>query len=550
MSEPSSIVSLRPPRRLGARLLRAFATSCGVVAAAAAGAYIASHVVAPLHAKATADTSTGTASFPCDSNGVTVGYDLTYSQALGSFAVAAVRVVGIDSACNGGPIQVVLGGSNGTALDGATASATVTGASMRLPLSRAVPAAQVGMVEVALANVTRSANTGIPAPAPATTTAPRTTTAPTTTVVPPTVTVAAPPSLCSTVSGFTSAVGTSGNCGAVVAPPAPTAATPTAGAPAPAAAVVSWKQNTFSLPVTVSLVVPAQPVVPQANFSAGSFVQLQVKDAAGAPVTQFAAPLAIDFPAPSKDYVPLYSEDGIHWETVPKLATDELPDGEPDGYFVHADGSITILTRHATVWALALPPTSVGRVKATPLPSGTVRLGWHGALAGLGLEGYQVFREGHLVATVRTTRTTVGLGAARSATFKVRAVDRAGQLGPFSPAVRARARAVTAVGRPAARLTGRTVVVTAQVRLDAAARVSASIRAADGTPVPLLAGSSLGGRPGAGASVSASAGAGVVRVTLRVSRSALHRGAPYTLRVGVVVRGRTAPPLAETFAGP
>ena len=143
---------------------------------------------------------------------------------------------------------------------------------------------------------------------------------------------------------------------AVVAPPAQTATSPT-GKPAPAAAVVSWSENVFTTPVTVSLVVPSQPLVPHANFSAGSFVQLEVKDSSGAPITQFAGALALDFPAPSKDYVPLYSEDGIHWQTVPRLATPSLPDGQPDGYFVNADGSITILTRHATVWALAQPPT-------------------------------------------------------------------------------------------------------------------------------------------------------------------------------------------------
>lgn len=551
LSPPSSAPRGRPFR---SRLLRGFATSCGVVAAAAAGAYLSSHVAGPLHASPAADSS-NPSSFPCDRDGVVVGYDLTYRSAFRSFAVDHVRVVGISSDCDGGPIDVALGDANGDAITGATASGVVSGSSVRLALAQPVPAAQVGLVEISIAGVTRSSGSGLSNP-PATTTAPtttvRATTAPTTTTVPPTVTVAAPPSLCATVSGFVSATGDPGNCGAVVAPPAKAKTTTSPGGkPAEAAAVVSWTQNVFTAPVTVSLVVPEQPVVPKANFSAGSFVQLEVKDSSGAPITQFPGVLALDFPPPSKDYVPLYSEDGVHWETIPKLPTNELPAGQPDGYYVHDDGSITILTHHATVWALAQPPTSVGRVKATPLPRGKVRLGWHGSIAGLGVKGYRIVRDGRLVATVRTTRTTVPLGKARSATFRVRAVDGAGQLGPWSPAVRVRARPVTAAGKVVVRRTGATVVVSTHVRLAGRARISVSVRAADGSALPLLAGSAVAGRrTRAGSTAAADARAGVAAIVLRLPARELRSGTAYTLRVGATVGRRAVPPLAEPFSAP
>ena len=527
------------PRRIGRRLLRSFAFSAGVIAAAAAGAFLASQVVAPLHAQLSADTTPARSSFPCDSDGVAVGYDLTYAPTLGAFAVDHVRVVGIDPSCDGGSLEVALDRSDGTALAGATAEATVSGTAMRLALAQPASAEAIGMVEVSLGGVTDSVTP------PVTPTPPVSTPTPTT---PSGITVASPPTFCATVSGIITATGTPGSCGAVAAPPRLAAAT---GTPAQAVAVVSWTHDSFADPVTVTLRVPPKSVVPNANFAAGTFVQLEVEDASGNAITQFPGVLALDFPVQPTNYVPLYSEDGIHWRTIPKLDSDALPDGQPDGYYLHDDGAITILTRHATVWTLAQPPSSVGRLNATSLPVRRVHLGWHAAKAGLGVRVYQVLRDGKLVATVRTTRTTVALGPARRATFRVRAVDQAGERGPLSAPVTAEARIVTAIGVPTAHRTSGAIVVSSWVQLAEPARLSVSVQTSEGRWVRVLRGSVVAGKHvGGGRIAIANAKRGYVRIVVRLAPGSLRPGFTGTLRVGATRPRVTTPPLAQRFTAP
>ena len=38
--------------------------------------------------------------------------------------------------------------------------------------------------------------------------------------------------------------------------------------------------------------------------------------------------------------------------TIPRLSSPSLPEGQADGYFVNADGSVDIYTRHATLFGL------------------------------------------------------------------------------------------------------------------------------------------------------------------------------------------------------
>ena len=65
----------------------------------------------------------------------------------------------------------------------------------------------------------------------------------------------------------------------------------------------------------------------------------------GSAISQVAAPLVIRFPALAADGVPSFSADGITWVRLALLQMLELPAGQDMGYFVHEDGSITILTR-------------------------------------------------------------------------------------------------------------------------------------------------------------------------------------------------------------
>ena len=72
----------------------------------------------------------------------------------------------------------------------------------------------------------------------------------------------------------------------------------------------------------------------------------------GTLVTSFAKPLSITIPAGANGALAAWSIDGFNWATLPLLQGDLLPAGQADGYFINADGSITLLTRHLTSFGL------------------------------------------------------------------------------------------------------------------------------------------------------------------------------------------------------
>jgi hypothetical protein len=55
---------------------------------------------------------------------------------------------------------------------------------------------------------------------------------------------------------------------------------------------------------------------------------------------------------------PLTSQDGTTWREIPQLPTLKLPEGQTDGWFADSDGTIHVLTRHLTFYALVGPQTS------------------------------------------------------------------------------------------------------------------------------------------------------------------------------------------------
>jgi hypothetical protein len=123
------------------------------------------------------------------------------------------------------------------------------------------------------------------------------------------------------------------------------------------APTIAWAQATFASAVTITA--SLTPSAMQAGnktvdgFSAGSVeLNLVITDAAGNQVHQFAAPLDLTFPNPAQGFAPAYSEDGVTWIAIPKLAGTTLADGQQDGYYVAADGSVHVLTRHATDFGL------------------------------------------------------------------------------------------------------------------------------------------------------------------------------------------------------
>jgi len=69
-------------------------------------------------------------------------------------------------------------------------------------------------------------------------------------------------------------------------------------------------------------------------------------------VTSFANAIEIRIPTKAIGASPAWSRDGLTWTLLPRLSTAVLPEGQPDGYFVNADGSYSFFTRHLTTFGL------------------------------------------------------------------------------------------------------------------------------------------------------------------------------------------------------
>lgn len=74
----------------------------------------------------------------------------------------------------------------------------------------------------------------------------------------------------------------------------------------------------------------------------------------GTPIHQLAAPLEILFKNPAPGFVPAFSTDGVTFRAIPLIEDGgtTLPADWPDGYFVDSDGTVHLLTRHVTVFAV------------------------------------------------------------------------------------------------------------------------------------------------------------------------------------------------------
>jgi hypothetical protein len=73
------------------------------------------------------------------------------------------------------------------------------------------------------------------------------------------------------------------------------------------------------------------------------------------PVTQLDGVLDIQFPHAPPAATPQQSQDGHTWRAIPTLPTLELPAGQPEGWFRDSDGTVHVLTRHLTYFALLMP---------------------------------------------------------------------------------------------------------------------------------------------------------------------------------------------------
>lgn len=142
--------------------------------------------------------------------------------------------------------------------------------------------------------------------------------------------------------------------------------TPTTGASS-APITVSWAAGAFDQNVQVTLstvdalakargVSALTPLGGIAVASSTQLVVLSVRTSSdGQDVTSFAKPVDLSFPGAPAGYIPSYSHDGTAWLAIPALAAPPLPDGQADGYYRDNTGTLHVLTRHATYFALYAP---------------------------------------------------------------------------------------------------------------------------------------------------------------------------------------------------
>lgn len=213
----------------------------------------------------------------------------------------------------------------------------------------------------------------------------------------------------------------------------------------PSSATLTWQPGAFAVGGTV--VVSSLTLGADVNgFSRTSPVVSVAYTAPGASVPSpvfLQSAASVVFPpgvVPKAPYVAT-SEDGVAFTPIARLAQDGLPDGQLDGYFPRSDGSIVVYTRHTSLFAL------LSDVQAPTKPS-TLVASLRGTVLGLRwapaadnsrvIAYYEIVRGKAVVAKEPGSRAAAGFTIAnltRTSTFRVCAVDPAGNVGPLSPGI-------------------------------------------------------------------------------------------------------------------
>lgn len=229
-----------------------------------------------------------------------------------------------------------------------------------------------------------------------------------------------------TPSGGGTPAPTTSSTGPTVAPSTVAAeATPgTAGSvevasPSGTRTTVTWESTSFDQPVVVNVTQSRAYVDGVPLFS--PLVSLTMTTEEGGAVTTMQEPLDLTFWGSNPPTVlPSFSEDGIDFTSMPQLSSPELPAGFRDGWFRDPDGTVHILTLHATYFGLLDPstkthpeltakvrvPRTIHSVSANGLTL-TVSPSLPGRLHLVLRQGGRVF--GQKVAHVRTGRTVMRL---------------------------------------------------------------------------------------------------------------------------------------------
>jgi CSLREA domain-containing protein len=167
----------------------------------------------------------------------------------------------------------------------------------------------------------------------------------------------------------------------------------------------------------------------------GTVLDLRVTGPGGTRITTFDPPLQLEFPPEPEGWVPGYSEDGKHWTPIPRLSSPSLPAAWPDGYYVQADGSILVFTRHATLFGV-LHDTQAPAAPAKPAVTyakGKLFFSWPAALDNSGsVASYTILRNGKAIRSLAGRQVAL---VSSAGLFAVVAVDAAGNTSESSPAV-------------------------------------------------------------------------------------------------------------------
>lgn len=98
-----------------------------------------------------------------------------------------------------------------------------------------------------------------------------------------------------------------------------------------------------------------------------------------------------------------------------------------------------------------LPPADPLNLRIDDVTTNSVSLSWEAAIDDVGVTGYHVYRDDQLIQTLSGTELSyidTGLMEATTYTYKIRAVDQAGNLSEASSAVKARTKMTIEVSRP------------------------------------------------------------------------------------------------------
>jgi len=119
--------------------------------------------------------------------------------------------------------------------------------------------------------------------------------------------------------------------------------------------VATWTASTFGGEPVVIQVAPKTPA--SLSLPVGTIavdVTAFMRDT-HTPVTQLGDVLDVQFPHAPAGAHPRQSEDAKSWNDIPSLPTLQLPAGQGDGWFRDSDGTVHVLTRHLTYFALLVP---------------------------------------------------------------------------------------------------------------------------------------------------------------------------------------------------